>query len=216
MRNAIAPHIELSAAITPDGRLAAGPGIDVHRLFVEHRQHLIRFVLRYARSIADAEDIVQNTFIEAMCCADRFSGLSKPSTWLFGIALNVARNQMRRNGADRYDTVDDGFMEQIVDVHANPADLAESRQMTRKVDALLRGFPEKIRATFDAVVRGEASYEEAAEYLNIPVGTVRSRVSRVRGAVRQHLSWPEQPARAPLARQAAMPAKASRESSMVS
>jgi RNA polymerase sigma-70 factor (ECF subfamily) len=188
MTNALASHIEIPSAVIPAGRLVAAMKIDVHRLFLEHRQHLIRFVLRYARNSADAEDIVQNTFIEALRCADRYSGLSKPSTWLFGIALNVARNQVRRNGADRYETVEDGFMEQIADVHANPADLAESRQMIFKVETLLRNFPEKIRDTFDAVVNHEASYEEAAEYLNIPVGTVRSRVSRVRGAVRQQLA----------------------------
>jgi RNA polymerase sigma-70 factor (ECF subfamily) len=127
---------------------------------------------------------VQNTFVEAIRCADRFSGLSKPSTWLFGIALNLARNQVRRNCADMYETVDDTFIEQIVDQHADPAHLFESRQITGKVEALLRGFPSKIRDTFDAVVNGEATYEEAAATLDIPIGTVRSRVSRVRAAVR--------------------------------
>ncbi|NHZ41594.1 MULTISPECIES: RNA polymerase sigma factor [Massilia] len=161
------------------------PAIDVRRLFMAHRQHLVRFVQRYVRSLEDAEDVVQNTFIEAMRCADRFSGLSKPSTWLFGIALNLARNQVRRNSADLYETVEEGFMEQIADQHANPADLFESRQITLQVDALLRSMPPKIRETFDVVVNGDASYEEAAAYLVIPVGTVRSRVSRVRAAVRQ-------------------------------
>jgi RNA polymerase sigma-70 factor (ECF subfamily) len=188
MTTAITSYIEKPSTVTPAVHLPAGTGIDVHRLFLEHRQHLVRFVLRYARNSADAEDIVQNTFIEAMRCAERFSGLSKPSTWLFGIALNVARNQVRRNGADRYDTVEDGFIEQIVDPHANPADLAETRQMMIKVETVLHDFPQKIRDTFDAVVRRDASYEEAAEYLNIPIGTVRSRVSRVRRAMRRQLS----------------------------
>jgi RNA polymerase sigma-70 factor (ECF subfamily) len=158
--------------------------IDVAQLFQTHQQHLYRFVQRYVRNSEDAEDVVQNTFVEAIRCADRFSGLSKPSTWLFGIALNLARNQVRRNCADMYETVDDTFIEQIVDQHADPAHLFESRQITGKVEALLRGFPSKIRDTFDAVVNGEATYEEAAATLDIPIGTVRSRVSRVRAAVR--------------------------------
>jgi RNA polymerase sigma-70 factor (ECF subfamily) len=173
--------IDLAANTTA----TATPAIDVPRLFTTHRQHLVRFVQRYTRNLEDAEDVVQNTFVEAMRCADRFSGLSKPSTWLFGIALNLARNQVRRNSADLYETVEDGYIEQIPDQHANPADLFASRQMTIQVDTLLRALPPKIRETFDVVVNGDATYEQAAEYLEIPVGTVRSRVSRVRAAVRE-------------------------------
>lgn len=165
-----------------------GPQIDVNQLFKEHHQHLFRFVRRYVRNSEDAEDVVQNTFVEAMRCADRFSGLSKPSTWLFGIALNLARNQVRRNCADMYETVEDSFIEQIIDHDANPAQLVELRQILRKVETLLHTFPHKIRETFDEVVSGEASYEEAAEHLAIPIGTVRSRVSRVRAVVRQQFA----------------------------
>jgi RNA polymerase sigma-70 factor (ECF subfamily) len=158
--------------------------IDVVALYTEHRNHLLRFVQRYVGSHEDAEDVVQNTFIEASKCAHRFSGLSKPSTWLFGIALNLARNQVRRNIADRRDAVDENFMEQIVDTHADPAVLYEMRQMAEKVESLLNELPVKIRATFEAVLDGDATYEEAAEHLHIPIGTVRSRVSRVRATVR--------------------------------
>ena len=144
----------------------------------------MRFVQRYLRNNEDAEDVVQNTFIEAMRCADRFSGLSKPSTWLFGIALNLARNQVRRNCADMYEAVDEAFMDQIVDEHSDPAMLIELRQIAEKVEAMLNQMPDKIRTTFEAVLDGESTYEEAADNLHIPVGTVRSRVSRVRAAVR--------------------------------
>ncbi|SFV13872.1 RNA polymerase sigma factor [Pseudoduganella namucuonensis] len=163
---------------------AAPVAIDIDQLYRAHRQHLLRFVQRYVRSTEDAEDVVQKTFIEAMRCADRFSGLSKPSTWLFGIALNLARNQVRRNCADLYEEVEESFMEQIADGHADPAMLVELRQIAGKVDALLDALPAKIRSTFEAVLEGDSTYEEAAEQLDIPIGTVRSRVSRVRAAVR--------------------------------
>lgn len=158
--------------------------IDVTALYRQHRTHLLRFVQRYLGNQSDAEDVVQNTFVEALRCAERFSGLSKPSTWLFGIALNLARNQGRRNGADRYETVEEDFMEQLVDVHADPAMQYEWRQMARKVERLIDDLPHKIRSTFEAVLEGELTYEEAARELQIPIGTVRSRVSRVRTAVR--------------------------------
>ncbi|HEX7636248.1 MAG TPA: RNA polymerase sigma factor [Noviherbaspirillum sp.] len=163
---------------------AAPVAIDVDKLYRTHKQHLLRFVQRYLRNNEDAEDVVQNTFIEAMRCADRFSGLSKPSTWLFGIALNLARNQVRRNCADQYETVDEAFLNQIADEYSDPAMLIELRQIAEKVEAMLNQMPAKIRTTFEAVLDGESTYEEAAGNLRIPVGTVRSRVSRVRAAVR--------------------------------
>ena len=158
--------------------------IDILALYTKHRTHLLRFVQRYVGNFEDAEDVVQNTFIEAVKCAHRFSGLSKPSTWLFGIALNLARNQVRRNSADRYEMVDENFMEQLIDASADPAKLYELRQIAQKVDDLLGELPPQIRNTFEAVLDGDATYEEAAQQLNIPIGTVRSRVSRVRAAVR--------------------------------
>ncbi|NHZ41595.1 MULTISPECIES: RNA polymerase sigma factor [Massilia] len=173
------------APVSCDAVSPAEPAVNVERLFLAHRQQLLRFVQRYTRSLEDAEDVVQNTFIEAMRCAERFAGLSKASTWLFGIALNLARNQMRRNSADLYDAVEEGYFEQIMDLRANPAELCESRQFSARVDALLRSFPPKIRETFDVVVSHDITYEEAAVYLDVPVGTVRSRVSRVRAAVRE-------------------------------
>lgn len=172
------PAMEAPASVAPIQ-------IDVVALYQQHRTHLMRFVQRYLGNPHDAEDVVQNTFVEAMRCAPRFSGLSKPSTWLFGIALNLARNQVRRNGADRYEEVEDDFMDQLVDVYADPARQYEWRQLAAKVDKLIGDLPLKIRDTFEAVLEGDLTYEEAARAMDIPIGTVRSRVSRVRAAARR-------------------------------
>ncbi|HEX7981992.1 MAG TPA: RNA polymerase sigma factor [Duganella sp.] len=180
-------HPETEVDFEPDTLVeGAAPvaTIDIVKLYTEHRTHLLRFVQRYVGNHEDAEDVVQNTFIEASKCAHRFSGLSKPSTWLFGIALNLARNQVRRSIADRYEAVDEDFMDQIVDTHADPAKLFEMRQIAERIDSLLSALPPKIRATFEAVLDGDATYEAAAEHLHIPIGTVRSRVSRVRATMR--------------------------------
>ncbi|WP_136416925.1 RNA polymerase sigma factor [Herbaspirillum sp. ST 5-3] len=166
--------------------------IDLNQLYRDHHRHLLRFVQRYVRNSEDAEDVVQNTFVEAARCAQRFAGLSKPSTWLFGIALNLARNHERRKYASLCDTVDDAFIEQIADIGADPAYLIENREVAGKVLALLESLPPKVRATFEAVLEGDATYEQAAAQLQIPVGTVRSRVSRVRTAVRAHFGSMDQ------------------------
>lgn len=173
--------IEIESAEAPS---RASVAIDLNQLFRQHHRHLIRFVQRYVRNPEDAEDVVQNTFLEATRCADRFSGLSKPSTWLFGIALNLARNQVRRNCANICEMLDEAAADQIIDPTADPAMLLELRQIAGKVEAMLSALPENIRTTFEAILEGDSTYEEAAERLAIPVGTVRSRVSRVRAAAR--------------------------------
>ncbi|AIY39662.1 RNA polymerase sigma factor RpoE [Collimonas arenae] len=164
------------------------PPIDIDQLYRTHHQHLYRFVQRYLRNSEDAEDVVQNTFLEAARCADRFSGLSKPSTWLFGIALNLARNQVRRNCADPCDAMEEEMLEQVVDLNSDPAELIERRQIVGMVRSLLDEVPVKLRATFEAVLDGESTYQLAAERLQIPIGTVRSRVSRLRGQIRAQLA----------------------------
>lgn len=163
---------------------AGGEPIDTDRLYREHSKHVMRFVQRYVRRQEDAEDIMQATFIEVMRCADRFSGLSKPSTWLFGIALNLARNHVRRQCNEAWEEINDTFMATLIDEKADPAFIIEVRQIAAQVDALLGKMQTEIRDTFEAVLDGDSTYEEAAEELHIPVGTVRSRVSRVRTAIR--------------------------------
>jgi RNA polymerase sigma factor (sigma-70 family) len=181
---------------------AAAEPLDLDVLYRKHRSHLLRFVQRYLRNAEDAEDVVQNTFMEALRCSDRFSGLSKPSTWLFGIALNLARNRVRRNCQERCEPIDEVMLEQIMDTGTDPAMLVELREIAAKVEALLSALPGDMRATFEAVLDGEATYEEAAVNLRIPVGTVRSRVSRVRAAVRAECDVRPVPSQAPVQKQA--------------
>lgn len=166
--------------------IAAKPqAIDVDALFTKHHSQLLRFVMRYVRNPEDAEDVVQSTFLEALRCADRFSGLSKPSTWLFGIALNLARNQVRRTCSSLCDPIDEEALEQVIDQHRiDPMTIIEARQIAGKVGAILDRIGPEMRATFEKVLEGDTTYEEAARQLSIPVGTVRSRVSRVRAVVR--------------------------------
>ncbi|GAA4016682.1 RNA polymerase sigma factor [Actimicrobium antarcticum] len=158
--------------------------VDIDLLFKQHYSHLIRFVQRYVRNIEDARDVVQNTFVESVRCADRFSGASKPSTWLFGIALNLARNHVRRNYAAASKHADESLIDDMVDMSGNPADVIENQQLAERVEQMLSTLPDRIRETFEAVLEHESSYAVAAEKMHIPIGTVRSRVSRVRDQIR--------------------------------
>lgn len=158
--------------------------VDIDQLFKKHYSHLVRFVQRYVRNIDDAKDVVQNAFVESVRCADRFTGASKPSTWLFGIALNLARNHVRRNYAAVSKHADESLIDDMVDMSCDPSDLVENQQLAERVEEMLSSLPERIRETFEAVLEHESSYAVAAEHMHVPIGTVRSRVSRVREQIR--------------------------------
>jgi RNA polymerase sigma factor (sigma-70 family) len=177
------PHCELPAACAE----CLPHKIDIAALFRQHHDNLVKFVRRYVRSNEDAEDVVQNAFLEAIRCADNFAGLSKPSTWLFGIALNLARNQVRRNCNYLCDSVEDDVLEHFADGGPDPSDITERLELVSMVRNLLGDLPPDLRDTFSAVLGDECTYRQAAAKLEIPVGTVRSRVSRVRTAIRKRL-----------------------------
>jgi RNA polymerase sigma-70 factor (ECF subfamily) len=166
---------------------AAAPQLDLDALFREHRRALTAFVKRYVRNEDDAEDVVQATFLEAFRCADRFEGGSKASTWLFGIALNLARNHVRSRIA-RPDTQDSADIDDLADTLAapdsDPAELVERRDMARKALAILSKLSPELQDTFNAVLDTGDTYELAAQHLGVPVGTVRSRLNRIRQQVR--------------------------------
>lgn len=189
MDGALSNSVSIEVNLEDECEFTPPVQIDIEQLYREHRVHLLRFVQRYVRQPEDAEDVVQNTFIEAVKCADRFSGLSKPSTWLFGIALNVAHNHLRRKKNSLCDPIDDEALANECDTRSDPAMLLEYRDMAQQIDSVLAKQSAKIRMTFEAVLDGASTYEEAAALLNIPIGTVRSRVSRVRSAVREECGY---------------------------
>lgn len=162
------------------GNTAKVRDIQVEELFRKHYVNLVRFTQRYVRNVDDARDVVQATFIEAIRCSSRYNGSSQPSTWLFGIALNLARNHARKHYVASTRHVEERLLNDLLDLTANPADLVENQQLANSVEKMLSKLPQRLRETFELVFENEAAYAEAAEKMRIPVGTVRSRISRLR------------------------------------
>ncbi len=156
------------------------PEIHVDQLFDKHYVNLVHFTQRYVRNVDDAKDVVQATFIEAIRCSDRYNGNSLPSTWLFGIALNLARDHARKHYAISLRMADESLINDLLDMSANPADLVENQQLASNIAAMISKLPQRLRDTFELVLEDEANYAEAAEKMRIPIGTVRSRISRIR------------------------------------
>ena len=157
---------------------------------------LYRTGLRMTRSEAEAEDLVQETFIRAFRFREQFTPGTNLKAWLFRILTNTFIKQYRRKAARPETTELDDVEESILYRHmrdvspgsASPdpeAELIDSTLSSEVKDAL-EALPEKFRTTLLLDVEG-FSYKEIAEMLDIPIGTVMSRLHRGRKFLQKRL-----------------------------
>jgi len=161
---------------------------------------LFATALRLTRNRADAEDLVQDTFVKAF----RFSAQFKPGTnlraWLYTILHNTWRNKRRDASRDAVE-VDSEQVEQAADLAGNSEayETPERILMRSTLDADLQAALDRLPDAFREAVWlrdvEEFTYAEIAEMLNIPMGTVMSRISRGRRMLFEQLSTRGEPAR---------------------
>jgi len=152
-----------------------------------HSSRLHRFIIKHIGNTSKAEDLAQEAFAEAARSYQTFRGESQLSTWLYGIALNLVRNYLSRAPEYRYDFVSDETLEGQATAALSPAELAEQAQSIRMLHSALEELPDNMRDILLLVGLDGVSYEEAAVMLTVPIGTVRSRLSRARTALRERL-----------------------------
>ncbi len=163
-------------------------------LVEKYQRRIYRLLSRMIRDQADIEDVAQEAFIKAYRALPNFRGDSAFYTWLYRIAINTAKNhfaaQGRRaptvaaNDIGDQDIGDD--VAQLSDM-ATPDSLYQSKQVGLAVNRAIEQLPEDLRT---AIVLREIeglSYDEIAQAMNCPVGTVRSRIFRAREAIAQEL-----------------------------
>lgn len=153
----------------------------------QHGQRLHRYVARYIGDCSEAEDLAQQAFVEAATTYGRFRGDSQPSTWLYGIAMNLVRNHLSRAPSRRFQFDDDSALAEHACSRPNPCDQLDLTQRVRRLQQELGALMPEMREVLLLVALDELSYEQAAAALAIPVGTVRSRVSRARAQLRRGL-----------------------------
>ncbi|AVO51187.1 RNA polymerase sigma factor [Melaminivora suipulveris] len=152
-----------------------------------HGKRLHRFIIRSIGNSGDAEDLAQQAFLEAVRSYETFKGESELSTWLYGIAMNLVRNHLSRAPHRRYSFVSEDDLGDVAAEAPTPAEAHDHAQHMRHLQAALAELPETMRDVLLLVGVDELSYEEAAALLTVPVGTVRSRLSRGRSALRAKL-----------------------------
>ena len=163
------------------------PRVDTvfRELVAQHKERLYRFVLKHIGHSTEAEDLAQQAFVEAARTFETFRGESQLSTWLYGIAMNLVRNHLSRSPQRLYRFEDESALDDTPTDTADPCKHLEMTQMVRMLDNELAGLMPEMREVLLLVALDDMSYEAAAELLSVPIGTVRSRVSRARAQLRR-------------------------------
>lgn len=148
------------------------------------------FRVAYARvgNVQDAEDIVQETYLKAYRSFESFSGGTNIKGWLMQILINVVRDRHRKS-AHRVETVElkewgNGVEEPSF---ASPEDFMVEDEIDPALSEALQCLSEQLAIPLILREGYDATYDEIAKILNIPIGTVMSRLSRARAALRERL-----------------------------
>lgn len=158
-------------------------------LVLKYQNKLGAIVSRYVSDFDEVHDVVQESFIKAYRALHNFRGDSQFYTWLYRIAVNTAKNYLvarsRRPPSSDVD-LDDAELyagsDSLKDIGSPEAQLYRD-ELERVVDEAIRSLPEDLRTALTLREFEDLSYEEIAEVMSCPVGTVRSRIFRAREAV---------------------------------
>ena len=148
-----------------------------------YKNRLMNVIGRMLSSSEEAEDIVQETFVRVYQHRQSFNFQHCFSTWIYTIGLNLARNELRKRKKFKY--------YDITEMQGNESEFAVEAKLPSRLPEVLNtaveGLPEKYRTAFMLRDVQELSYEEVAQILDVPLGTVKSRVNRARLILREKL-----------------------------
>jgi RNA polymerase sigma-70 factor (ECF subfamily) len=151
-------------------------------LVKRYQDKLFNFVMRYFNNREQAEDVVQETLIKLYTHAHYYKDIALFSTWIYTIAKNNALTELRKNKVKKSNSMwtDDG---KLIDIASNEIPLDEKVQneiAVEKLNKYLLELPENFRMAVYLRDFEEHSYEEISMILEIPIGTIKSRINRGR------------------------------------
>ncbi len=163
-------------------------------LVAKYQRKLGRLLSRFIRDPAEVEDVAQEAFIKAYRALPSFRGDSAFYTWLYRIGINTAKNYlvaMRRRAptttefdSEEAENFEDG--DQLRDLNTPEAELM-TRQIAATVNQTMEELPEELRTAITLREIEGMSYEDIANVMNCPIGTVRSRIFRARETIADRL-----------------------------
>ena len=150
------------------------------QLVTRHERRVYGLCLRILGSREDAEDATQEAFLAALRKAASFRQAAAFTTWLYRVAVNAATDQARRRGRARLAPLDPEDVGLAADPAGDPGELVATAVT---VQAALAQVPEEFRVAVVLCDLYRVPYADAAQILEVPVGTVKSRVFRGRAAL---------------------------------
>jgi RNA polymerase sigma-70 factor (ECF subfamily) len=169
---------------TSDAAVADERRRKFEELIVPEMLFLARIARTMSRSQAEADDLAQETLVKAFRAIDSFDG-AYPRAWLARIARNTAINRDQRNR--EFLLPDEGTVEPDPDPGDDPEDIVLSGVVDEDLLRALDELPPSFRVVVQLVDVEEMSYKDAADVLDIPLGTVMSRLHRARARLRRSL-----------------------------
>ena len=162
-------------------------------LVLRYQHKIIQLISRYIKDSGEAQDIAQESFIKAYRALPRFRGDSAFYTWLYRIAINTAKNHLvarSRRPSDNEIDIQDAEQFEGADrlkEHATPEHLLLTDEIATTISLAIEELPEELRTAISLREFEGLSYEEIAQTMVCPVGTVRSRIFRAREAIDKKL-----------------------------
>jgi RNA polymerase sigma-70 factor (ECF subfamily) len=178
-------HHSQSSDLDLVGRIRAGDRQALELLMRRHNRMLFRTARAILLDEAEAEEAVQDAYLQAYRSLDGFRGEAKLSTWLVRIAANQALMRRRRR-ASRGEVIPIG--EGAIDMKPGPENEAMRGEVGRLIETKIDALPEGYRTVFLLRAVEELSVEETAAALDMPPATVRTRFFRARGLLRESLA----------------------------
>jgi RNA polymerase sigma-70 factor (ECF subfamily) len=170
-------------------RVQAGDKRAFDLLVIKYQHKILGLVSRYVQDSHEVQDVTQEAFIKAYRALPNFRGDSAFYTWLYRIAINTAKNHLvsrsRRPPGSDIELEDAEYFEAGGALRSleNPENALFGEELKRVVDAAIGELPDDLRSAVTLREFDGLSYEDIAEIMDCPVGTVRSRIFRAREAI---------------------------------
>jgi RNA polymerase sigma-70 factor (ECF subfamily) len=158
-------------------------------LVLKYEQKIVNLVMRYVRDPEQALDITQEAFIKAYRALPRFRGDSAFYTWMYRIAVNTAKNYLAAQRRRPMDVELDMQDPEQYGLHARlketdtPEAVTLGQELKETLERAIESLPEDLKTAIILRELDGMSYEEIAQTMDCPVGTVRSRIFRARDAI---------------------------------
>ena len=170
-------------------RVQAGDKRAFDLLVIKYQSRVVNVISRYLRDPVEALDLAQEAFIKAYRALPNFRGDSAFYTWLYRIAINTAKNylvaQSRRPPGDDIEAADAEQFEgpSALKETATPESMMLRDEIQQVIFSAIEALPDDLRTAITLRELEDLSYEEIAEAMDCPIGTVRSRIFRAREAI---------------------------------